>query len=280
MRRFVAALGLVCSGCLGAASFPGPSNDPGVDGGVVEGMGTDGGATGDAGTSDNTQPDGGGGDGGSTVNPCGAAGVLVCDDFEGTEIDTSVWTKVTNYAGDTITFDTSQVRSGSKALHLVASEAAGRAYLKLTNIFPMPATTVWGRVYMYLKSPLPTTHVDLVTALGTSPHNGSDSFGMQDAMFMTNYHSATNEEARRDFNLAPTDKWLCIEWQFKGDTGDFSEWVDGNLVTGAQGVGLGWSVPTFSTLRVGLEFFGGGYAIREIWMDAVAVGTQRIGCLP
>jgi hypothetical protein len=126
-------------------------------------------------------------------------------------------------------------------------------------------------------------------------HNALYRFGGQHvngAQLMANYetteistdcwdHSATLLEAAR---------WTCVEWRFAVATNEMQFWKDGVELTDIHVTGSGegcvgqdlagqWvAPPAFETLYLGWEHYQQTANPIDLWVDAVVVDEQRIGC--
>jgi hypothetical protein len=86
----------------------------------------------------------------------------------------------------------------------------------------------------------------------------------------------------------PVAQWTCAEWQFDGPNDTMRFWINGVPVpdltvamTGdgctQQPTGYVWAAPRYAELDVGWESYQADDA-RTIWLDDVALGSERIGC--
>jgi hypothetical protein len=71
--------------------------------------------------------------------------------------------------------------------------------------------------------------------------------------------------------VPPAGKWGCYEWHITPNTLDV--YLDGTMLP----ISESWAEPTISLLRLGFERFAAG-AAGEVWLDDIAVGSDRIGC--
>jgi len=88
--------------------------------------------------------------------------------------------------------------------------------------------------------------------------------------------------------VVPVGKWACAEWSFDGTKNQMRFWLDGNELTdlamngtgqgcGAQSQDFVWTAPSFERIDVGWESYQADDA-RTMWIDDVAIGTERLGC--
>ncbi len=91
-----------------------------------------------------------------------------------------------------------------------------------------------------------------------------------------------------DTTAMPTDKWACLEWEFKGDNNEMHMWLDGQLVSTMSLTGIAseccrstvWAFPPFRQVAMGWTLVSNQEAFDhfDLWLDAVALDSQRIGC--
>jgi hypothetical protein len=88
--------------------------------------------------------------------------------------------------------------------------------------------------------------------------------------------------------VVPVGKWTCAEFHFNGANNEMQLWLDGadlpDLHVQKYGQGCTgqaadypWIAPTFTEVFVGWE----SYTLdepRTIWIDDLAIGTERLGC--
>jgi hypothetical protein len=88
----------------------------------------------------------------------------------------------------------------------------------------------------------------------------------------------------------PEKTWICVEWQFDGASNEMRYWIDGQAQTGVDVTKVGggcvpgraptggiWQAPIFDKLMIGWYSQPFNKPV-ELWVDDVAVGTDRIGC--
>ncbi len=82
----------------------------------------------------------------------------------------------------------------------------------------------------------------------------------------------------------PLEKWVCVEWMFDDVSNEGRFWIDSKEVGKARIVRsmtsrVEWPAPRFDRLRIGFRSypFSGGAPI-SLWVDDIALGTNRIGC--
>jgi len=276
----------------------------GTGGAASGGAGGSGGAAGQAGA------------GGADAGGCGAA--LFCDDFESYPTGAAPagnWKTQTNMG--TVTVDGAQKHSGSKSVKLTTQAASNTktAFMKLVGapVFPAPMNGFYGRMMFYLQAgPTSSVHWTFVQAGGVVPNqtpsyhavyryggqmpvmNGGTFAGSQ---LMASYDTpdsyggtGPSSDCYQQSNavVAPMGKWSCVEWKFDGMNNALQIWVDGKAIDEltVMGHSMGcvnqpanytWTAPTFADLELGWESYQQDDA-RTLWIDDVAIGTQRLSC--
>lgn len=206
-------------------------------------------------------------------SPCGAAGLLLCDDFESGAIDASVWTASTNHGG-IVEVTTTRAHGGTHSFHAHAP-ATGGADAHLTETKTFPRATLFGRAWFYLEPSVPVAHTAYFAANGPK---ATYTFASQDGTFMALAYFSSSETADHSATAVPVGHWACLEWSFDGSAGSADYWIDG--------VALGdmheaqWAKDTFQSHDFGVSLFetDTGVTAYDAWFDDIAIGTERIGC--
>jgi hypothetical protein len=214
-------------------------------------------------------------DGGAS---CASSHLLLCEDFESGTVDPTTWTQsVSGQSGmiGTLSVDTSRPYAGKYSLYIHLDPTAGsHGILTETRTFPAAATSLFGRVWFYMKVQSPDTHADFIVA-----HSPAGEYALadqyHDIMALTQvgpeqgYHSQT---------AVPLDRWACLEWEFDGAAGSAHYWVDGTELTDiAQ---THWNTTSFTSFEIGLTMWGTdtGVSGYDVWYDNLGIDTSRIGC--
>lgn len=251
-----------------------------------------------------------------TTSDC--KGALFCDDFESYPSGAAPsggWAS-TLKAG-ALRVDESERYSGAKSVQFSTEAATGskRALLRLAagNVFPLSGNSFFGRMMFRLESaPTTSMHWTLLQAGGLVegqsyhalyryggqlPVTENDAFvGSQ---WMANYetpdsYAGTGPSSdcwqHASGSVIPVGRWSCIEWHFDGPNNALSLWLDGQALSDLSVAGIGqgcvnqpagyeWTAPRFDHLDVGWESYQTDDA-RSLWLDDVALGTERLGCPP
>jgi hypothetical protein len=249
-----------------------------------------------------------GGGGGAPAAACPESAAF-CDDFEDAALGAvaAPWRESTNQA--TVNVDEVQAYSGTKAVHVNAPQAGTyhRGYFALdegssAGIFPSVALEMYGRAMMYLPVlPNADVHWTFIQGEGRAAddtHNALYRYGGQHqggAQLMANYE--TTMPVRSDCwdhsaTLLPVARWTCVEWRFSVASNEMQFWMDGSELTDIHVTGQGegcvaddlggqWiAPPAFQTLYLGWEHYQQTANPIDLWVDDVAVGTERLGCPP
>lgn len=228
---------------------------------------------------------------------CAKANLLFCEDFQSLPVGGASslhWGVDTKHG--TLTVERGG-RQGQKVLR-VHTEGNGRAFLKVDD-FAAPGNSFYGRVRLRVNA-FPTApdwaHYTLIEATGEGPEIVRPLGGQYappphgDAAFWgvgadggptgdwTNWQTTTP-------SIAGT--WQCVEWHMDATDNRISLWFDGTAKPeltvstrehGGNPVDL--TFPRFDTIKLGWQLYQGnptpaGY---DLWMDDIALSTQRVGC--
>lgn len=309
--------GAACSGS--DAGFPTGDGTAVDDGGGGRVTNDDGGGGGGAGDDASAAGDGSpGGDGASPdaapggrdlssdrtkffgASRCAQAGVQLCEDFESGTLDKAVW----SVTGTAPVIDSLQHARGSKALH-ITKNGNGSSYIKETKTFPEPNDTYWGRIFVMFKS-LPTApgmtyaHWTFAAASGTGVsgeirlggqlQSGANHFGVGtdnrvDAKGTGDWTSSDKDPNGTPLAV-PTGQWLCIEWLHSGATNETRFFWDAvehpSLYTSSTVHGGNtnpYVLPQFTNLWIGWAEYQTSAETFEMWIDEIAIDTERMGCV-
>jgi len=296
----------------------GGANDTGGTGGSASGKGGSSGKGGGAGRgagaggSGNTDPGGagdspggaanGGDDGGGSVvggaSLCASSTFALCEDFEGTSIDTTRWQKQQS-TGSTVAIDTTRAARGAHSAHF-HTEDNGLSLIHESETFPAPNNTYYVRVFAWFDT-LPTepdwAHWSISGAQADAdefevrvggqfdPQKNKNLFGVGTDHGPTG--DWTNLDEDDGAQPVPVKSWICIEWMHKGDTNETKFWWDGvehpSLRTTESmhgGTSDPYTLPQFDQMWVGWWLYQAGTNPDhfDVWLDEVAVDYARIGC--
>jgi hypothetical protein len=248
----------------------------------------------------------GGTGGGATAAAICPEGALFCDDFEAAALGAvaAPWRASTNQA--TVNVDQLQAFSGTNAVHVNAPQLGTyhRGYFALdqgssAGIFPAVAQEMYGRAMMYLAElPNADAHWTFIQGEGPSAdgtHNALYRYGGQHqngAGLMANYETTniSTDCWKHSASVIPAATWACVEWRFAVETNEMQFWLNGEELTDIHVTGSGegcvgqalegqWTAPpAFETLYLGWEHYQQTANPIDLWVDAVVVNTERVGC--
>ncbi|HEV3190117.1 MAG TPA: hypothetical protein VGY54_06445 [Polyangiaceae bacterium] len=236
------------------------------------------------------------------------AGALLCDDFEKYAAAGDLgaaWHVTANTA--TVLVDTTKAFKGKQALHI--SAPAGSNHMGLiakegAPLFPIAGNAFYGRMMMWLSGyPSGGNHWNTVQASGLLPNStqtakyawgGDGTLGAITAGYTIRITPDAGTQLydcyKQSTTPIPVQKWVCVEWKFDGVANEMHYWLDGQSPPGVDVIKTGgvcvtppppggiWQAPVFSNLSLGWQQPNPSTAAIEMWVDEVAVDTQRIGC--
>jgi hypothetical protein len=237
---------------------------------------------------------------------------LFCDDFEDDvsgQFPSAPWQNNTG-SGAVVRVDGVQAFSGQQAVHVNAppNQPYRRGYFSLeqgsSDIFPAVSRGMFGRAMLWLDAtPNAVVHWTIIQAEGRAADGTHDTYyrygGQQQggAGIMASYE--TNSGVSTDCyshsaTRMPVQRWACVEWHFDVGRSEMQLWLDGTELadmhvvdrpttpgSGCLGNALNgeWlAPPAFTTLHLGWENYQMSSNDRNLWIDDVAIGTERMGC--
>ncbi len=236
----------------------------------------------------------------------------MCDDFEAQApgaLPGSPWRVSLSTSGASVTIDGTRAYSGARSVKVAVPAAAGyrSALLALESpTLPVKGNVVYGRMMFWLQAASTAdVHWTFIDGYGRLPgetYHAVYRYGGQHpvsggSQLMANYDTpdayasvgiASDCWLHSGAKLVPVGRWACAEWRFDGAANAMRLWLDGQELTDLavngigqgcvhQGVSFPWTAPTFERIDVGWESYQADDA-RTIWIDDLAVGTERIGC--
>jgi hypothetical protein len=288
------------AGTVNGAGLGGTGGAGGVTGGargVVGGAGSGGkaGALGGTSGSHSTGESGAASAGAPAASGCAGRGLLICEDFEGTEVGRvpSGWTQ----HGDLAAVDDSDAHGGSRALRLGAAPNAER---RIYHDAKLLGSQHWGRIYFKVQTPVPDAfvHSTLVSLIGDGPKNGRSDYRPIDTVkqakdtqdvggrnnFIYNVQiigkSEFGTETHYDYTFDA--KWHCAEYHLDAADQSYTLYFDGQDVLHFQhGAGNydDSDIPDqFDELRIGWINYQSAPPGFTAFIDDIAFDDARIGC--
>ena len=280
---------VTCLGCTGTKPNQAPS-DSTVGGDATQQLDAAGSGSGRDLSTDRTKFFG--------ASRCAAANVALCEDFESGTISAARWQTV----GTAPVVDTMQAARGTHAMH-VHMTTNGASYIKETATFPALSGTYYARAFVWFAH-LPTaasmtyahwTAFASTTSIGEIRisgqfQNGKNLFGVgtDSGSNVTGTGDWTNSD--KDPNNAPrtvpTGEWECIEWMHDSTDSTTKFWWDAtehtSLDTTATSHGGNtnpYNFPPPTAAWFGWQEYQASTEEFEMWVDEIAIDSQRIGCV-
>jgi hypothetical protein len=278
----------------GGASGGGMTASGGASGGGTTGSSggesggaTSGGASGNGGSSGSPAAGGSGGAAGSSGSSGGSGGLVdapgcaqsthpVCMDFE--TLPDAKWTGI----GSNV--QTGHAAHGNAAFHGPPNSTIATTSLgAITNV-------AWGRFYLRMTPKAPVGHGDLVMLFDQPGTKGNwYEVGFEYNALQGNWHGNGGEKYMRTKMLLP-DKWVCVEFFADGANGaPIQMWMDGVQIVYSDVASTPSILKTvkFANFTIGLtpyhglsttSYEGNVMPMTDMWIDDIALDTQRIGC--
>ncbi len=210
---------------------------------------------------------------------CATAGVAFCESFEN-GLDSTLW-RTTSSGDGTAFVDDLHAARGTKALHVHTASGNGRAYVTETKSFPATSNILYGRMFVWLQDGITTSgHFTIAEGAGTGTP-AVIRFGGQFKEFgVGSDRGASGDWTDHDTKPVPSQTWMCLEFEMKGDTNEFHVWWDDAertaLHRGAAQHG-GFTMPAFNSLWFGWWMYN-AVEPKDMWIDEIAVDFKPIGC--
>ena len=217
---------------------------------------------------------------------------LLCEDFEGTSLDTDKWSTM----GSAPSFDTTRAARGARSGHFRTTNN-GLMLIRNTSIFPVANNRYYGRLFVYFDA-LPSdpqwAHWTVVGAQGAEEAEirvGGQFDGEINRFGVGTDHGPTGDWTRLDedsTDAVPVREWLCLEWLHDGSSDETRFWVNeeerGSLHTTADDHGgeetEQYLMPEFESAWVGFWQYATGVTPNafDVWIDEVVFDDERVGC--
>ncbi|GEM_PF-3996640 len=203
---------------------------------------------------------------------------LMCDDFEQGALGMQ-WSPVRDNGG-TVTVDGTRAFHGRRSVRLATPETnnSGAGIRLHQALRGLKANRLWGRGYFFFARRTPTNHVDYIRGEGRT---GYVAVGAYDNAFAGFYYGPSGDYPSLWFykgtkRLIKDGGWVCLEWSFDGVAGRAEAMIDGmelpqTLIDRAPD-NKAVIFPSFDALFLVVP------RGHEVWIDAVAVDDERVGC--
>lgn len=251
----------------------------------------------------------------SGASQCEGAGFLLCDGFEGAQIDTATWTLDTWGTGSA-TIDASRAARGKQSLHIQEPSAAARVMLRETKTLAASGDHFFGRFFLYLNATIDPLQCNgdcpnlvhwTAAAAGGQYMEGGQSYqpdvravGAVNQRLLLNLDGGPKAEVGLDDSNAPAgydgldashaNQWMCFEFEYagQGDAAEIHVWWDGQEHPGLHYAkdhvgdkGELWPIPKYDHIDFGFTHYQdySKYVDSfDAWLDEIAVDDARIGC--
>jgi hypothetical protein len=240
----------------------------------------------------------------SLANRC-QSGAALCDDFEtvpsGTAPDAAKWKVLTSYSGqpssvNSVIVDAAQHLRGALALH-VHTATGDPVYIE-TAALPASGNHFFVRAFAWFDvDPGAHTKGHWGGIVGLGPRAGASQdvevrFGGQFDILVVNYSpndalqiSSSRDGFYDDGTRLPVHEWTCFEVELDGDGDALRVFMNDVELERLQVTNwgqfghqptVGWS-PKYDKIRIGYQSWNADTPV-DVWYDAVAIDTVRIGC--
>jgi hypothetical protein len=240
---------------------------------------------------------------------CADRSLLFCEDFEklplggAASLDWGIDTHNGTLTVDRLARRTrshhhpAAVPAGHRQGLRVHTEGNGRAFM-VANIDP-PDNSFYGRLLVKVAA-FPTApdwaHYTLVEASGQGagvvrPIGGQyvPTVGAGTPLWGVGSDGGPTGDWTSWQESAPSvaDRWQCLEWHQDATDNAVDVWIDGKAqpdlsvsTTDHGGADVDFVFPDFDTVKIGWQLYQGDPtpAAYDLWLDDVALGTERIGC--
>jgi len=218
------------------------------------------------------------GDGGPGVSAgCAQHTYPVCMDFE--SLPDAKWTGVG-----------ANVQMGKAAHGNAAFHGPPNSTISTTSLGAI-TNVVWGRMYLHMTPKAPVGHGAMVM-LFDQPGRGGNWYevGFEYNALQGNWHGNGGEKYMHTKMLLP-DKWVCVEFFADGANGaPIKLWMDGVPIVYSDVAGTPSISKTtkFANFTIGLtpyhglstvNYEGNAMPMTDMWIDDIALDTQRVGCI-
>jgi hypothetical protein len=246
---------------------------------------------------------------------CEDAGFLLCDGFEGAQIDMATWTLDTWGAGSAA-IDASRAARGKQSVHITEPSAVARVMLRETKTLAATGDHFFGRFFLYLTANIDPLQCNgectnlvhwTAAAAGGKYMEGGQTYqpdvravGAVNQRLLLNLDGGPKAEVGIDDSNAPAgytdldashvNQWMCFEFEYagQGDAAEIRVWWDGLEHPGLHydkdhvgDKGELWPIPKYDHIDFGFahyQDYSAHFASFDTWLDEIAVDDARIGC--
>jgi len=269
---------------VGGGGGPGAGGEAASGGGEASGGGASGGGT------------GGGGISLGGPSGCENSALTLCDGFEGESINSSLWS-VGKSSQNTVELVADQAARGAKSVHIHTQDGFG--YLKNESFFPAPMNNYFGRMFVRVArfSTVDWAHWTLAEAAGTGDGSvirvggqyktdaSKNRWGIGSDSGPTGDWTNHDEDPNGNPSEPPTNTWVCLEWEHRGSENVTRFFVDdvehpslATTVSNHGGSSVDYILPQMTSVWFGFWQYQADSEGFDVWIDEVALNSERIGC--
>lgn len=224
---------------------------------------------------------GSGGAGATHDDPgCKGSTWAVCEDFEGTALDSQLWKSIQMKGA--VTLDNTRGARGSRSsIHIHVDPGSDTMVgITETKTFPSLKAGLSTRAFIYIPSTdtaslfMGDRHTRLIYAQGSSP-DGEYALGIWNGGLIQNHYSKSDDSVDTKM-LPPFDRWFCLEYELDSAGGNVKAYLDDVEIMALRH--SGWPAANIDTLMFGADRYGSFPVAEELWFDDLAVDSKHIGC--
>ncbi|HXI58883.1 MAG TPA: hypothetical protein VNO55_22605 [Polyangia bacterium] len=227
--------------------------------------------------------------GGAVFDGGAACTAALCESFEevpvGGKPDPMLWTTPADIKVD----DLHPALGGKRALHL-PPRGSGGSYITETRTIPGGGKLFYGRILFWfeqlpLQKPGSLYHWVMIAPQGGGMNLRIGGHVERDGSNWLRFNPGgpAGETGLSDLTaVMVARRWYCLEWFFDTPNNEARFWLDGQErpVLHWKDSVAGWHFPPagITSLGFGFEEYQGAPSPFELFIDELALGTQRIGC--
>jgi hypothetical protein len=219
----------------------------------------------------------------------------LCEDFESGGFDQEIWEPS---GTEHPSVDDTRAARGEYSAHFHTTDN-GLSMIRTRAIFPATGNTYFGRMFVYFDS-MPTAPEDAHWTVSGAQGPDAEEFevrvggqydGTVNRFAVGSDHGPTGDWTNKDEDpgdAVPVKEWVCLEWMHKGDTHETRFFWDGvehpSLYTSATEHGgeqaEPYELPNFASVWFGWWLYQPETVPAEfdVWIDEIALDSERIGC--
>lgn len=227
---------------------------------------------------------------------CDESGLLVCDGFEGGEIDQALW-EIAASGGNVVEIVGDQSARGDQSVHIHTNNGFG--FLRNLSAFPIESDRYWGRMFIRFDrfSTVAWAHWTIGEGAGEgdgslirvggqyNTNQGVNRWGVGSDGGPTGDWTTHDQDPDGAPQEPPEDTWICVEWLQDGSTDEALFFVDAvehpSLATTSDmhgGNDVPYDLPSFRSVWFGWWQYQSDPQPFDVWIDEIAIDPERMGC--